>query len=513
MIIPISQLTPVNNNYQYKKQIQPKHTTEARPSFGAKLPGADYWGARLFIFQMDKLKEETQKYPQDIEYRKQLMANAGLNPKNQHQLRAIIGPQEIKSIMRDFDDKPEVFSIGENWDNVRNHRMRANMHMHTRASDGALTVTELLDNAAEYARQAKLENPKLKTPFVVAITDHDTTEGVNEAIRVISEKPLKYKDLRVILGTEVTTFINVAPNLVDSPTNTHVLVYGIDPNEKYFKEFINSTKEKKLNLQEMMTNTANETYKKHFGKDKFYSVPEVKHQYRTVSKNIIGIYNGMETYFDTKLAVEEVIMKDRKIKNALQKHNVPTDTESFMENLSAFRQDLDRNVKIFPPEETLPEFISIATGMKEEEVAERLEKGFNKEPVKRFRQELKSNIQEYKITFNPKYHYMANFETLYDGLKGQKNVIAGIAHPIDTVKPLEKTEDKYAFLEDLYTKFKAGCKEKAKFTEAYYQSYKPGRKEFNELPQTQNFLKGICKKFKLLRTGSADTHGLNIFIR
>ena len=108
---------------------------------------------------------------------------------------------------------------------------------------------------------------------------------------------------------------------------------------------------------------------------------------------------------------------------------------------------------------------------------------------------------------------MPTFETLYKGVEGQKQVIMGVAHPIDTTSPVPKTEDKYAFLEDLYAKFKQGCKEKAKFTEVYYQSYKPERREFKENPVTQKFMDGVCKLYKLFKTGSQDTHGLCIFKR
>ena len=506
----ISSVTYNTNITKYQTNNQSQQPQVTKPvSFKSARPDGDYGLALIHLYQMDKLKEETKEFPKDIEYRKQLMANAGLNPLNQHKLRAIIGPQETEHIIKEFDNKPEVFSSGENWFNVNNHIMRANLHMHTTSSDGSLTVTELLDKAADYANSVKRENPKIKEPFVVAITDHDTTEGVKEAIKVISEKPMKYANLRVILGTEITTFNNVGLNIVDSPTNVHVLAYGIDPNEKTFKEFIEGTKEKKLNLQNMMVKTANATVKEHFGEENFFSVGEAKHQYNTVSKNIIGIFNGMDAYFDTKIAVDKVILKDKYIVKELKKHNAPTTTNEFMERLSEYHTGKDGNNKIQPPTVTLPEFINKLTGMKEETVLKRLDN----EEYKSFRNLLKSNIEEYKTTINPKYDYMPNFATIYQGLKGQPDAILGVAHPIDTTKNIKDEGKKYEFLTDLFKDFKENCKEKAKFTEAYYQSYKTGRKEFNESTATQKFLKTVCKALKLLRTGSYDTHGLNIFMR
>ena len=515
MIIPVSQHFISRTSFigiqkDTNKQKQPVHTSPADRGYRF---GVDYMDATIYMSKMNKLKEETRQFPQDVTYREQLMSNAGLNPRKQHTIRSIIGPQEIQQILQDYDDKPEVFSVGENWENVHNGKIRANLHMHTTSSDGSLTVTELLDKAAEYANKVKRENPKTKEPFVVAITDHDTTEGISEAIKVISENPLKYENLRVILGVEITTFNNIAQNLTSSPTNTHVLVYGVDPNEFEFKEFIEKTKIKKLNLQYKMQDSANKVYEKHFGKPQFYNVKEAKQQYNTVEKNIVGIFNGMDEYFKTKAVVEEVVLKDKKLKKALEDNNIGKTSDEVMEKLSEYNAAYSNNNKVLPPETILPEFISDMTGMEEDSIKKRLEKGMQTQKFMDFRKDLKSEIAEYKVTFTPKYDYMPTFETVYQNLKGQNQVIMGIAHPIDTIKPLEKAEDKYDFLEDLYTKFKSGCKEKAKFTEAYYQSYKPGRKEFNEQPETQDFFKKAGKVFKLFRTGSADTHGLNIFVR
>ncbi len=55
--------------------------------------------------------------------------------------------------------------------------MRADLHLHTRASDGALAPAELL----QLAEQRGLD--------CVAITDHDTTAGLQEALELQSARP------------------------------------------------------------------------------------------------------------------------------------------------------------------------------------------------------------------------------------------------------------------------------------------------------------------------------------
>lgn len=472
-----------------------------------------YGDSHIYIWQMDKLKKETQLFPQDIEYRKKLMGNAGLNPVKQYMLRSIIGPQEIKSILKRFDDNPDIYSVGEKDKNIINHKMRANLHIHTTSSDGSLTVTELLDKAAEYANKVKSDFPNETEPFVIAITDHDTTDGANEAIKVISEKPLKYKNLRVILGVEMTTFNNIAPDMVKSPTNTHVLLYGIDPNEPRLKDFIDGTKAKKLQIEKMMTDSANKSYEKYFGEKNFFSVNQAKEQYNAINKNIIGIYNGMERYFETKSTVKQILLKDKYIVQSLKKHNMPTDIDGFMTKFSEFHTPRDGNNKVQKPIDTLPEFISATIGIKEETVVNKILEGEKTQNFSDYKKSLKSNISEYKTAFTPKYHYIPNFDTIYYNLSNQSDVIMGVAHPVDTVKNIENSNDKYKFMTELYKKFKSDCKEKAQFTEAYYQSYKPGRKEFNAEEKTQKFFKMVGKTFNLLRTGSADSHGLSVFKR
>jgi hypothetical protein len=67
--------------------------------------------------------------------------------------------------------------------------MRADLHLHTTASDGKLTPRELVRRAAEL----KLE--------VIAITDHDSVEGIQPAL----EEARNFPELTVIPGVEINT--------------------------------------------------------------------------------------------------------------------------------------------------------------------------------------------------------------------------------------------------------------------------------------------------------------------
>ncbi|MCE2405403.1 MAG: PHP domain-containing protein [Dehalococcoidia bacterium] len=79
----------------------------------------------------------------------------------------------------------------------------ADLHLHTTASDGRLTPTQLIELVAGRGLKG------------VAVTDHDSTEGLAEAFAAAAA----YPDLRVVPGIELST---------DVPGNEiHVLAYYI----------------------------------------------------------------------------------------------------------------------------------------------------------------------------------------------------------------------------------------------------------------------------------------------
>jgi len=102
--------------------------------------------------------------------------------------------------------------------------MRADLHLHTTASDGKLTPSELVRRAAEL----KLD--------VIAITDHDSVEGIQPAL----EESRNFPELTVIPGVEINT---------DVPKGeVHILGYFINYRDPEFnralKELRNSRYER-----------------------------------------------------------------------------------------------------------------------------------------------------------------------------------------------------------------------------------------------------------------------------
>ncbi len=108
------------------------------------------------------------------------------------------------------------------------------LHLHTTASDGRLSPTELINLVASKG---------LKT---VAVTDHDSTEGLAEAYKAAEAFP----DLRLIPGIELST---------DVPGNEiHVLAYFIQYSDKGLQQVLSKFRDGRLDRAKGMVEKLNQ---------------------------------------------------------------------------------------------------------------------------------------------------------------------------------------------------------------------------------------------------------------
>ena len=102
------------------------------------------------------------------------------------------------------------------------------LHLHTLASDGRLTPTELVQMVAKNG---------LKT---ISITDHDSTEGLAEAYEAVKEFP----DLRIIPGIEMSA---------DIPGDeVHVLGYFLDYHDAEFQSTLSEFRRGRVDRAKVM---------------------------------------------------------------------------------------------------------------------------------------------------------------------------------------------------------------------------------------------------------------------
>lgn len=109
--------------------------------------------------------------------------------------------------------------------------MRIDMHMHSTFSDGLWTPTELINAAAKQKLAA------------ISLTDHDSLEGVSEAIQAGEEKGVE-----VISGAELSSEYD--------GKDLHILGYGMDqtnePFQKALREFRDTRYKRGLKIIEKL---------------------------------------------------------------------------------------------------------------------------------------------------------------------------------------------------------------------------------------------------------------------
>jgi predicted metal-dependent phosphoesterase TrpH len=94
--------------------------------------------------------------------------------------------------------------------------MKADLHLHTTASDGAKTPSEVV----KWAKEKGIE--------IMSVTDHDTVSGISEAAAAARGAGVKF-----VAGIEISTYSNC---------EIHILGYGIDYLNPEFLQELNMVK-------------------------------------------------------------------------------------------------------------------------------------------------------------------------------------------------------------------------------------------------------------------------------
>ena len=117
------------------------------------------------------------------------------------------------------------------------------LHMHSIYSDGTDTPAELVDLALE------------KELVAMALTDHDSVEGVGEAMKAAEGKPIE-----VISGVEISCEYVVPPQAGQGSRKKeiHILGYGIDTQNSGLLDALQFAREERDNRNKKMCRTFQE---------------------------------------------------------------------------------------------------------------------------------------------------------------------------------------------------------------------------------------------------------------
>lgn len=410
-----------------------------------------------------------------LEYKKILAERLGIE--NIDCLNSIVADEELKQYCKSFTEIS--YKPGERKDKflVDSHDLRyleskdfkANLHCHTKNSDGLSTVENLINNANEIVCKNGF--------FLTAITNHDTIDGTKEALEIISSTPEKFKNLKVVLGLEIST-VGINFKNQKEPVSIHLLVYGINPFDKKLNAFLKEKSRLKLKLAIETIDKLNERLSKQLGYE--FTLEEAALIHEMVAKGQDEVAHPMKKYTSGKI---------------LLNHYCPNADFTYDKPIKKFKY-------LFKSSEPYYKIYKKA-----------LEKYIGHElpaipaDIENYIKEAKNIYKNAHPALNNMLEPFSSFEETVEFISSLDYGFMSVAHPARTNAKKADTslEDFYT---NLFSNFIKYGNEKACFYEGCYQSYE-GEMFINWLPDINK----SAEKFKLIPTGGMDSHGLDVITR
>ncbi len=198
---------------------------------------------------MQSLKQDFYKrlfmYPHDALYVMALAKNLGLKKGEEWRLYSVMGAQELSDIFQTV--QAEDFSSD----------FRVNLHLHTQHSDGVLSVEEVLNQAVHFAKMPR----DLLPAFTVAISDHDTVDGIKEALHILIKNPEKYKNIRFVCACEIGALYEDKD--LKYPFEFELIYYGLNPFDEGLNKLLNKYHKNRQQVIKQTIKKLKETFPKY----------------------------------------------------------------------------------------------------------------------------------------------------------------------------------------------------------------------------------------------------------
>ncbi len=153
-----------------------------------------------------------------------------LPPRN---FKNIMSPEEFSEILPDL--RRENFISSK--ENQKNGVYIADLDYQSNFSSGKENIFQILDNLAIFANQYYSKHGR---DFIFALTDRDSIEGVQNAVRIIAEHPSRFEHVKFVPGIKLS-FAHEAPFSKLKYENSDMLVYGVNPFSENVINFLDST--------------------------------------------------------------------------------------------------------------------------------------------------------------------------------------------------------------------------------------------------------------------------------
>ena len=169
-------------------------------------------------------------YPADKKYIQTLAR--GLHLSSLAPLDIVMGPNELKKLLQ--STSVHDFCGANPW---------INLHTHSSASDGQLSPEQWVANIIKWTQDNHLMY------YVIALTDHDTLDGLVPVLKYVVKNYKKLKGIRIVLGCELSTAFE--SQYTRRPVDFEILHYGINPFDTAYTKLLkeqSATRKKQLPL-------------------------------------------------------------------------------------------------------------------------------------------------------------------------------------------------------------------------------------------------------------------------
>ena len=421
----------------------------------------------------------------DKKYKEILQHN--LKIKDPALLDCIVGEEEFRYFLSKYDKNSFV--------PLKN--FCANLHVHTIYSDGTANIKEIFDNAQMIAE-------KNNKQFLLAITDHDTIEGTKEALTFLLENKEKYKNLKLVLGVEISTVGTKFSGQIKA-FDIHTLVYCINPFDKRLNDFINKKRQLKFELaKRILSDLQNglENVLKTYNIE--LSLDEASKIHPMITKGEDEVSHPLKKYIFSKILFSHYVENDDAILNILKTKGIDTKSMSYEMPVFKYKSMFNNEKYFYIYKEALEKYLNQIIGENiiklpqiPQSIVETLLKG-------KYICEAAHPSVGKSCTGQDAFSF---FEDTLSFISSLDYGLMSIAHPARL--NLKNTTLEYPdFFDELFYTYKKYGRDKAYAYEKYYQSYSN-----KKIQGILDIIDNSADKFALAFTGGIDSHGKNICTR
>lgn len=443
----------------------------------------------------------------DIEYKRALLRGLGESEEHLEKLEAIAGKQEFLEFLNYAKDKPELYTAETNdFQNVKDAIFQGNFHIHTTNSDGVMSIEEFLDLGAKYADKFVHKNKNKKV--YLAITDHDTVNGDIEALKIIIKNPQKYKNLRIILGVEMSSAFS-SPYM-SKTRDAHLLHYCLNP----FDHPVTELNQERLNLLYIdineALNGAREKYSKINGEYNItYSLEEIIKMRPQLKLFPHDARLTLKDYMQFKLLFADLVTENKEIMELLEEQGIKKDTLDFTIPKFMIKKSEKSPYWLNYVEKTR-EYIEGLLKNKNPKIIDEFKNKFGKVsdkvlyPLETMETEVLNPASPLYIKYDAK---LVEFETVVRFFGSKEYTLSGIAHPAHTLRGEINNPNKKLIIHDFFSKFKEYLGQDNMTIEQHYPYLK-------EVPTSWiNMVNYVADFYPHIPSGGRDSHRNSFFTR